>query len=1049
MTAGLDVRPGERGPVAAMAVASALVLVAYYFLKPARDSLFLAQASPALLPLAYVLSALVAAPVAAAHARLARRWPLHRVAVGTLSVLALSLPPLRLLLTADLPAAPYLLYAWTGLTGALATSQLWLLAGALFDASQAKRLFPLLGVGGILGAIVGGEATRWIIQDLGLGAVDLLTAATAALLLDAALVAALWRRWGDAEPPPARRRPARDDRAARGWRTIFRSRLLTMIVGMLALEVVATSFVDYQFKVTAWTHLPGPESLAAFLGRFYSIVSVISLVLQLGFAGRLVRWFGVGGLLGGLPAVLFFGAGALLVAPGLAAAAFLRGGDLGLKHSLVRTGREMLFVPVPPELKRRTKLFVDLFVDRWFRGLAGLLLLALTAGLGVPVRWLTVPVLLLAAVWLLLVVRVRRAYAEAFRDGLARREIDPGEVTRRIDDPQARKSLIETLVGGGERAMLYALRLAPALKDPDVAATVHPLLDHPSPGVRAAAFTALAEMGDASVAPRAEAALTDDDPDVRRAACRALAAFLADDARRRLFSALLRDGPPRARSEAAHWIACHGDAGDLELIDDRVLHELLAAAGEDAAAARSAAAALLGRRPVGGEDDLKSLLSDDDPEVAAAALAALARRATDTIPVAVLEALEDRRLRAAARRALAGRGAAAAPVLRAFAADPARGVLARLQAVRALASMTDRAAEAALRDLLDAPSPAVRDAALAGLVRLRLDGRATRFPPSRLAGLHNRCLDEYYGLFQARHRLARRSWQGRGGILLLRTLDQRLERVRGNIFRLLALHHSARGVLDAWSALRGEERRLRAGAAEYLGSTLREPWRSRLRPLYEDLPAVAVWEEGRRTCGLALRNDADALERLLQGEDAWVRACAAFAAREEPDLARLAAAAAADPVPLVREAAAGGSDDVLTVVEKVILLQDVDVFAEVPDEQLAVLATIAAEERHLAGDVLYREGESADALYLVLDGRVSMTQQGREITTAGAGEAFGTWALFDEEPRLATAAAASDVTVLRIDRADFADVLADHVEVAQGVLRTVARRLRGLATRAS
>ncbi|MCB1150110.1 hypothetical protein KDK88_01085, partial [bacterium] len=117
MTSSLDVRPGERGPAAAMTLAVALVLLAYYFLKPARDSLFLAQASPAQLPLAFVVSALVAAPVAGLHARLARRWPLPRVTVLTLALLAATLPPLRLLLETDLPGVPYLLYAWAGLVG--------------------------------------------------------------------------------------------------------------------------------------------------------------------------------------------------------------------------------------------------------------------------------------------------------------------------------------------------------------------------------------------------------------------------------------------------------------------------------------------------------------------------------------------------------------------------------------------------------------------------------------------------------------------------------------------------------------------------------------------------------------------------------------------------------------------------------------------------------------------------------------------------------------------------------------------------------------------
>ena len=132
----------------------------------------------------------------------------------------------------------------------------------------------------------------------------------------------------------------------------------------------------------------------------------------------------------------------------------------------------------------------------------------------------------------------------------------------------------------------------------------------------------------------------------------------------------------------------------------------------------------------------------------------------------------------------------------------------------------------------------------------------------------------------------------------------------------------------------------------------------------------------------------------------------------------------------------------LSVVEKVIFLQNVDVFAEVPTEQLATLATIAEEVNVLKGDVIYRENEYSDALYLVLDGRVRLHQADREITVVAAREAFGTWALFDEEVRLVTATAEEDSHLLCLNRDDFVDLLADHVQIAQGVLKTVARRLR-------
>jgi CRP-like cAMP-binding protein len=138
-----------------------------------------------------------------------------------------------------------------------------------------------------------------------------------------------------------------------------------------------------------------------------------------------------------------------------------------------------------------------------------------------------------------------------------------------------------------------------------------------------------------------------------------------------------------------------------------------------------------------------------------------------------------------------------------------------------------------------------------------------------------------------------------------------------------------------------------------------------------------------------------------------------------------------------------------SIVEKVILLQRVDVFADVPTEPLSVLAASADEVNVLEGDAVYREGERADALYLVLDGRIRLHQGERAIGEVGPGEAFGTWALFDEEPRLGDATALESSALLRIDREEFIDLMADHVQIAQGVIRAVSRRLRALAERSA
>lgn len=134
-----------------------------------------------------------------------------------------------------------------------------------------------------------------------------------------------------------------------------------------------------------------------------------------------------------------------------------------------------------------------------------------------------------------------------------------------------------------------------------------------------------------------------------------------------------------------------------------------------------------------------------------------------------------------------------------------------------------------------------------------------------------------------------------------------------------------------------------------------------------------------------------------------------------------------------------------TTIEKVIFLQNVDVFTQVPTNQLAALAAIAEEITVLKNDVVYREHDAPDALYLVLEGEIKLHREDQEIAVAESNEAFGAWALFDDEPRVVQATALTDVRLLRIDKDDFFDLLADNIEVTQSIIKSIVKRLRALA----
>ncbi len=137
----------------------------------------------------------------------------------------------------------------------------------------------------------------------------------------------------------------------------------------------------------------------------------------------------------------------------------------------------------------------------------------------------------------------------------------------------------------------------------------------------------------------------------------------------------------------------------------------------------------------------------------------------------------------------------------------------------------------------------------------------------------------------------------------------------------------------------------------------------------------------------------------------------------------------------------------LTIVEKVMLFQGVDLLAHVPTEALALIASLSEEVEHDAGSAIYSEGDASEFMYVVLDGEVRVHRSSVTVTQVAEHEAFGTWALFDDEPRVLAATAVGDVRLLRLHRDDFMELLADNVEVTGAILKSVVRRLRLVAER--
>jgi len=137
----------------------------------------------------------------------------------------------------------------------------------------------------------------------------------------------------------------------------------------------------------------------------------------------------------------------------------------------------------------------------------------------------------------------------------------------------------------------------------------------------------------------------------------------------------------------------------------------------------------------------------------------------------------------------------------------------------------------------------------------------------------------------------------------------------------------------------------------------------------------------------------------------------------------------------------------LTVIEKVLFLQDVEIFEHVTNEDLSYIAAIAQEVRFNAEKVVYKEGDISDSMYMVLEGKVKIHIGESLVMMEDLKDVFGAWSLFDDEVRLVSATTYEDCLLLQIYKEDMLELLADHVGITEGILKAMAKRLHSVARR--
>jgi CRP-like cAMP-binding protein len=132
-------------------------------------------------------------------------------------------------------------------------------------------------------------------------------------------------------------------------------------------------------------------------------------------------------------------------------------------------------------------------------------------------------------------------------------------------------------------------------------------------------------------------------------------------------------------------------------------------------------------------------------------------------------------------------------------------------------------------------------------------------------------------------------------------------------------------------------------------------------------------------------------------------------------------------------------------VDELRVLASVPIFAPLPGGSLEHLAARLVPLRVDPGTVIVREGDAGDRFYIVAEGEIEVSQDGRTISELDAGGYFGEIALLRDVPRTATVTAKTNAVLYALDREDFLSAVTGHAQSAEAAETVMSARLAGPA----
>jgi AAA family ATP:ADP antiporter len=1069
----VELRENESAVAVLMFTYSFLAMTAYNIIQPITRSRFISSLGADNLPYVLLVSVFIVGGIMQGYSRLGALLPPRWVVPATQGAMVLLLVGFWIAAGWGWTSVDVGFYLFGQIYGILLISQFWTLANIIFDPRQAKRLFGFIGGGASLGGVAGGSITSLLAKTVGNANLMLVSAGVLALC---AVIVSIIVRQARSTDLAGLEQAGKEEGVSSGEaiQMLRRSPHLQVIAAVIAMTSIGAGLIDQQLSMAteAAKGSQGTDAMTAVLADVQVYTSIIGFVIQVWLTSRIQRFLGIGFALMILPIGLGSTALLILVSAQLWAPMFARVFDKSIRYTVDKTSREILFLPLPSDIKAKAKPFVDVTVDRFGRAANALILLVLIKPWGLNLSWPQISYASLAVmgVWIALALRAKRGYMVAFRRSLDTEDVQAQDLRHAEPDLFTIETLVEELGHPDPRHVLHAIDL---LEGFDRRHLISPLLlHHDSPAVRARALRTI-EAARPDVQARwsdgIERMLKDEHAEVRAGAVAALAATRGEQAVG-VMRPYLEDRDPRLVVTAAAALADSPAEQDVRAAENALRTLALDTRQTTVAARREVAQALGQIKSPAFRHLLVPLMYDPAREVAEEAIRSAGRLgAADYLFVTPLLALlRNRLLKSHARQVLVGYGEGIVETLAYFMRDQEEDVWVRRHIPSTLALIPTQQSVDVLLSALDAPDGYLRYKALRALGRMKREHPELAIPTEPIEALVVKETSRYFSYLGLHYNVVVRDPVAKD-TLLARALREKLARTVDRIYYLLAMIYPWKDIAAARWTLEHAPGRARAGALEYLDNLLTGQMRKRVIPVLDDVPLEEKVRRGNLLLKSRVRDVEDSLAQLVHDADQIVAATAihfvesrgvwglagdleyALEHRDAKDwyvfeAASWALAAQRMAVDVRRTRWM----EPLPAVELADRLRRMALFDYVSVDELFRIADAGRQVRHEHGRVLYTQGATPDDLQFLLDGavQVSVDDNGRvsriELESPAA-------LAFDEvmegAPSTATITAMDRAICLALRNEQVLGLLAENADLVQGLFHMAMERENGAALR--